>query len=106
LQRELGLYESELSRPYRRLIAPNAVVYDIGADDGFTTLIYARLAPRGHVYAFEPEARGLVRLKRNLAANPALASRVIVVPAAVDGAGSETSATCSPRGSGPRASSR
>jgi len=91
LQREFGFYESELSRTYRRSIAPDAIVYDIGADDGLTTLIYAQLAPRGHVYAFEPEACGLAAIERNLAANPALASRVTVVPAAVGPGGSSTS---------------
>jgi precorrin-6B methylase 2 len=73
------------------LIALDAIIYDIGADDGLTTLIYAQLAPQGHVYAFEPEARGLAAIERNLAANPALASRVTVVPAAVGRGGSATS---------------
>ena len=91
LQREFGFYESELSRAYRRLIAPDAIVYDIGADDGLTTLIYAQLAPLGHVYAFEPEAHGLAAIERNLGANPALAPRVTVVPAAVGGGASSTS---------------
>jgi precorrin-6B methylase 2 len=91
LQREFGLYESELSRAQRRLIAPDAIIYDVGASDGLTTLIYAQLAPRGHVYAFEPEASGLDAIERNLAANPALASRVTVVPAAVGRGGSAMS---------------
>jgi precorrin-6B methylase 2 len=91
LQREFGLYESELSRAYRRLIAADGIAYDIGANDGYTTLIYARLAVCGHVYAFEPEPRGIAAIERNLAANPALAPRVTVVPAAAGGSGSGTS---------------
>jgi precorrin-6B methylase 2 len=91
LQREFGVYESELSRAYRRLIARDALIYDIGANDGFTTLIFAQLAPDGHVYAFEPKPHGLVELERNLNANPALASRVTVAPVAVGGASSSTS---------------
>jgi precorrin-6B methylase 2 len=91
IQRELGLYETELTRSYRRLIAADAAVYDIGASDGYTTLIYARLASRGHVYAFEPEAYALEKLERNLVANPGLAARVTVVPQAVGEAGSATS---------------
>jgi precorrin-6B methylase 2 len=91
LQREFGLYESELSRVYRRLIRPDAVVYDIGANDGLTALMFAQLAARGHVYAFEPAAHELAALKRNLAANPLLAPRVTVVPAAVGGSTSPTS---------------
>jgi FkbM family methyltransferase len=37
-----------------RLIPPDAVVFDVGAHAGQYTKLFARLASRGHVYAFEP----------------------------------------------------
>jgi precorrin-6B methylase 2 len=91
LQREFGLYESELSALYRRLIDPDSIVYDVGANDGLTALMFAKLAARGHVYAFEPEAHSLSALERNLAANPMLAPRVTVVPAAAGHSSANTS---------------
>lgn len=52
LQREWGLAESELNGIYRRHIHAMSVVYDIGAGDGLTTLLYANLA-----YAPRPRLR-------------------------------------------------
>ncbi|WP_106627838.1 precorrin-6Y C5,15-methyltransferase (decarboxylating) subunit CbiT [Selenomonas massiliensis] len=43
-------------------IAPDAVIYDVGAGTGSLSIEAARLAPAGHVYAIEknPEAIGLI----------------------------------------------
>lgn len=43
-------------------IAPDAVVYDVGAGTGSLSIEAARLAPAGHVYAIEknPEGIGLI----------------------------------------------
>ena len=43
-------------------IAPDAVVYDVGAGTGSLSIEAARLAPEGHVYAIEknPEGIGLI----------------------------------------------
>ena len=77
LQVELGLYESELSRVYREHVRPGTVVWDVGASDGATALLYANLGAR--VVAWEPDARALRRFEENLALNPELAARVELV---------------------------
>ncbi|MGZ4397494.1 MAG: hypothetical protein ACXVY8_09695 [Gaiellaceae bacterium] len=76
LQREFGLHERELDGAYRLHIDRGSVVYDVGAGDGLTTLIFAKLA--GAVVAFEPDVRALGMLRQNLELNPDLAERVIV----------------------------
>jgi len=81
VQRELGLYESELNGIYRSCISAESVVYDVGAGDGVTTLLYASLARTGRVYAFEPEPSTVRRLRANLGLNPAIARRIEVIPA-------------------------
>jgi len=37
-------------------VAPDAVIFDIGAHAGQFSKLFARMAPRGRVYAFEPSA--------------------------------------------------
>src|ERR1043165_45133 len=50
-----GSYEFEKQQMFISAIKPGAVVYDIGANVGFYTLLASRLAgPQGRVYAFEP----------------------------------------------------
>src|SRR5262245_17841498 len=84
LQRQWGLYEYELNRIYRGCIGFDGVVYDIGAGDGVTTLLYANLAWGGCVVAFEPDAAAVDLLRRNLSLNPRLAEVVHVVPEPFD----------------------
>jgi FkbM family methyltransferase len=53
-------WNAEEYRAFRADIAPGGVVFDIGANLGAYTLLFARwVGPMGHVYAFEPapEAR-------------------------------------------------
>jgi FkbM family methyltransferase len=50
-----GQVELPVQEAFRRLIAPGATVYDVGANVGFFTMLAARLAgPDGRVVAFEP----------------------------------------------------
>lgn len=83
LQREFGLYEHELRGLYRGHIGPQSVVYDVGAADGMTALMFASLAAAGHVFAFEPEVEASRVFERNVAANPELAARITPVPTVV-----------------------
>ena len=44
-------------------IAPDAVVYDVGAGTGSLSVEAARLAPQGHVYAIEKNPEGITLIK-------------------------------------------
>lgn len=57
-------------------IPEDGVVFDVGANTGVMALQFARLVPRGHVYAFEPTHYAFARLRTNLSLNPALAARI------------------------------
>ena len=51
----LGRLETSVQDALRRHVGKGAVVYDVGANVGFFSLLAARLAgPGGRVYAFEP----------------------------------------------------
>lgn len=76
----IGTYEREAQRVFHELIRPGAVVYDIGANVGFFTLLGARLAgDAGFVYAFEPLPRNVELLERHLALNGVANARVLPV---------------------------
>jgi FkbM family methyltransferase len=66
----LGSYEYEKQRAIGRAIRPGDIVYDIGANVGFYTLLSSVLAgTRGRVYAFEPLPRNLRDLREHLKIN-------------------------------------
>lgn len=50
-----GVWEADNSRMLRKLVAPNATCFDIGANYGyFALLLHAIVRGKGRVYAFEP----------------------------------------------------
>lgn len=66
----LGTYESHVQRLFCERVKPGDVVFDIGANVGFFTLLAAKLVGQnGHVYAFEPLPRNLHYLERHLQLN-------------------------------------
>ncbi|HEV2989827.1 MAG TPA: FkbM family methyltransferase [Candidatus Angelobacter sp.] len=66
----LGSAEPESQNALALLVRPNAVVYDIGANVGFLTLIAARLAGNsGRIFAFEPLRENFGLLEHNLRIN-------------------------------------
>jgi FkbM family methyltransferase len=66
----LGSYEMEKCRRFAEAVPPGGVVFDLGANVGYYTLISAvRAGPRGRVFAFEPLPRNLEFLRRHLALN-------------------------------------
>ncbi len=87
----LGTYEPELQAAAQQFIKQGMVVYDVGANIGYISLMAARLAGEsGRVLAFEALPSNIARLTRNVALN-AMQDRVRVVHAAVvDKAGEAT----------------
>ena len=79
----LGTYESDLGAAVRKLIQSGDVVYDVGANVGYVSLLSARLSGEsGKIFAFEPLPANVNRLRKNVLIN-ALESRIIVTHAAV-----------------------
>jgi FkbM family methyltransferase len=67
IERADGHYEPHVMQVLSDLVHPTDVCIDIGANVGVLTLLLARLAPDGHVYAFEPGDTSFGYLSRNIA---------------------------------------
>lgn len=77
-------YEPEVAALLASSIRPGMVVYDVGAHVGIHALHVAKLLRgSGTVYAFEPWPENASVLQRHVQCNPALAERLIPVPASV-----------------------
>jgi FkbM family methyltransferase len=78
----LGSYEHDKQQLFEETITAGAVVYDIGANVGFYTLLaFELIGPKGKVIAFEPLPRNLRYLRQHLTLNKL--SNVQVINAAV-----------------------
>ncbi len=79
----LGTYEPHLQATIQELVLPGQIAYDIGANIGFVTLLFAQcVESKGHVYAFEALPANVHRLRGNIALN-AVDEQVTIVSAAV-----------------------
>lgn len=66
----IGTYERHLQGRFVNVVKPGNVVYDLGANVGFYTLLASRrVGPRGRVLAFEPFPRNVTFLRRHLELN-------------------------------------
>ena len=66
----LGSYEMNKRLAFEREIEPSSVVYDIGANVGYFSLLASVLTgEKGKVYAFEPLPRNIEFLKKHIALN-------------------------------------
>lgn len=61
------IYEPIETELIKKILKPNDVVFDIGANIGYFTLLMARLCDT--VYAFEPETRNFEFLEKNIKLN-------------------------------------
>jgi FkbM family methyltransferase len=65
-----GSLEYKKQQRFNATVASGNVVYDLGANVGFYTLLASVLVGKsGHVYAFEPLARNISYLRKHLAMN-------------------------------------
>lgn len=79
----LGMYEVELQDAIRDFVKPGMIAYDVGANVGYITLMFARqVGANGHVFAFEPLPQNISRLRQNIEVNE-MTERVTLYPWAV-----------------------
>jgi FkbM family methyltransferase len=82
ISRAVGPLEAEAEDAFLGLLRPGDVVYDIGANIGWYSLLAARcVGSAGHVVAFEPRLENAACVQRNAATNRF--ANLTVVPAAV-----------------------
>ena len=79
----MGTYEPELQRAACDFIKSGVVIYDLGANIGFVSLLMARLiGDHGQVFSFEALPKNISRLKDNIELNK-LSQRITIIPKAV-----------------------
>jgi FkbM family methyltransferase len=75
----LTTYDVYASGHYNRLelaVLPGSVVWDIGANIGVASLIFAQNSNVSHIYAYEPMPHTFACAMRSLRANPALSAKI------------------------------
>ena len=79
----LGTYETELQSALHHLVPPGAVIYDVGANIGYVSLLLAKAAgDKCKVFAFEALPSNIKQLERNVQLNR-MGSSITIVPVAV-----------------------
>lgn len=86
----LGTYEMHLENAIREWVRPGQLVYDVGANIGYVSLLFAQaLGKNGQVFAFEALPANIERLKTNISLNhlqtqiKTIHSAVVGTPASV-----------------------
>lgn len=88
--RWLGTYEPELQAALRDFLKPGQVIYDVGANIGYVTMMLAHhTGPAGKVFAFEALPANVERIQKNVALN-GLENVSVVSAAVLDKAGDVT----------------
>ena len=66
----IGSYEHTKQKAFAAVVQPGDVVYDLGANVGFYSLLASVLVgPKGRVLSFEPLAENLVFLRKHITLN-------------------------------------
>ena len=64
-----GYYEKTYILLWEKLIKNDSIVFDIGANIGYYTIVAANKAKKGRVYAFEPVSSNFHSLRQNITLN-------------------------------------
>lgn len=76
------VFEPLQTRLFLRTVKKNNIVFDIGANVGYYTLLASKkVGNRGKVYSFEPDPRNLILLKENVIRNNC--TNVVIMPVAL-----------------------
>jgi len=79
----LGTYEPELQNAAQKFVQPGMIIYDVGANIGYISLMLARLSSSsGQIFSFEALPINVQRLKKNISLNQ-MESIIRVIPKAV-----------------------
>ncbi|HEX7975445.1 MAG TPA: FkbM family methyltransferase [Anaerolineales bacterium] len=79
----LGTYEPELQAAVADWVRPGMVIYDVGANIGYISLLLSRVTGKaGQIFAFEALPANQERIRANLELNE-MTARMEVVPCAV-----------------------
>ncbi len=74
-----GNYQRHITQSKLLHLPEDATVIDVGANFGIMTLQFAKAAPKGKVYSFEPALPIITKLMTNLTLNPGIAGRIKVI---------------------------
>jgi FkbM family methyltransferase len=66
---DYGILQDWSVKQIHNLVDDNSVIFDVGANVGFTTLPFAKQVPKGTVYAFEPDSENFEQLSKNIEIN-------------------------------------
>jgi FkbM family methyltransferase len=76
-----GAYEQRIQEIFAKHVTSGAIVYDIGANIGFFSLLAARLAGiQGKVFAFEPDPDNAARIREHIQANQIHTVTLVTAP--------------------------
>ncbi|MFH0971174.1 MAG: FkbM family methyltransferase [Candidatus Micrarchaeota archaeon] len=64
-----GVFEPEQTHIFKKLVRRDTVYVDVGAHIGYFTLLVAKNAKDGVIYAFEPQSQNFSLLRKNVHAN-------------------------------------
>ena len=68
----VGEYEQKTQKVIEKFVKPDSVILDIGANKGWYSVLFGKLAKDGRVYAIEPTAVAYEELLRNIKINDLL----------------------------------
>ncbi len=81
----LGNYETDLQEAAARFVRSGMTVYDVGANIGYVTLVFATLAgSKGNIFAFEALPSNVERLVHHIAINGFAETVEVIHTAVVD----------------------